>query len=470
VGSRRSWARCSSAAFVAICFSGLAVAIPPDETPPTIPGNFTATAVSSSQINLSWSLSSDNRGVTGYTINRCVGSSCTVILTAASTQTSFSNTNGLSSGVTYTYSILAFDAAGNQSEGAFASATTPDVVAPSAPGGLLAVPSGSQIDLSWSQSTDNVGVTGYQIFSCSGVDCSSFSQLTSTSATIYNATGLGSAVSYSFRVRAYDAASNVGGFSNTASATTADSTPPSGPSSLSATALPSGTQIDLGWPAASDNVGVVGYVVERCTGAGCGSFSQVANITSTSYSSTSLASSTSYSFRVRAYDARSNYGSYTPTATAVTPDASPPSAPASLTATAASTTEINLSWLAASDNVGVSGYAIERCSGAGCGGFAQIGTSTVTSYGASGLAAGTAYSFRVRAYDAVPSYGGYSPVASATTQGSPPSPSETIKYEYDALGRLIKVVHSGTVNNGEQSTYGYDAAGNRINMTVTPRD
>ncbi len=45
--------------------------------------------------------------------------------------------------------------------------------------------------------------------------------------------------------------------------------------------------------------------------------------------------------------------------------------------------------------------------------------------------------------------------------------AETITYSYDANGRVVAVVHSGTVNNGVNTTYGHDAADNRTNVTTT---
>lgn len=49
------------------------------------------------------------------------------------------------------------------------------------------------------------------------------------------------------------------------------------------------------------------------------------------------------------------------------------------------------------------------------------------------------------------------------------SAAETIKYKYDARGRLIAVERSGTVNNNVKSTYGYDRANNRVSVTTTGR-
>ena len=146
-----------------------------------------------------------------------------------------------------------------------------------------------------------------------------------------------------------------------------DTTPPTPPSGLTATAA-SPSQINLAWTASTDNVGVTGYLVERCQGAGARPSRRSPRATTTTYSDTGLAAATSYSYRVRATDAAGNLSGYSNTATATTPappDTTPPTAPAGLTATAASPSQINLAWTAATDNVGVTGYLVERCQGAG---------------------------------------------------------------------------------------------------------
>jgi fibronectin type 3 domain-containing protein len=197
-----------------------------------------------------------------------------------------------------------------------------------------------------------------------------------------------------------------------------DTQPPSAPGPLAATAF-SSARIDLSWSAATDNVGVAGYLVERCQGGGCSSFTQIASLgTVTTFSDTGLAPNSSYSYRVRAKDAVGNLGPYSTIATTSTlPDTTPPTAPATLSASAFSSSRIDLSWSAATDNVGIAGYRIERCTGAGCSIFAEIAApaGTGVTYQDTTVAAGTSYSYQVRAYDLAGNLGPYSPVATTST-------------------------------------------------------
>ena len=300
-------------------------------------------------------------------------------------------------------------------------APPPDTQPPTAPSGLDAsAVSATQINLTWTAATDNVGVTQYRIERCQGAGCSVFTEIATSTGTSYSDTGRSPATSYSYRVRAQDAALNLGPYSTTATATTPaapDTQPPTAPSGLDASAV-SATQINLTWTAATDNVGVAQYRIERCQGAGCSVFTEIATSTGTSYSDTGRSPATSYSYRVRAQDAALNLGPYSNTATAITPaapDTQPPTAPSGLDASAVSATQINLTWTAATDNVGVTRYRIERCQGAGCSVFTEIATSTGTSYSDTGRSPATSYSYRVRAQDAALNLGPYSTTATATT-------------------------------------------------------
>ena len=243
-----------------------------DTTPPTAPTNLAATAVSSSQINLSWSASTDNVGVIGYYVERQDPGSTNFAQIGSAAGTSFNDTN-LASGSTYSYRVRATDAAGNPSGySATASATTQagDTQPPTVPTNLVATAvSASQINLSWSASTDNVGVTGYYV-ERQNPGSTNFGQIASVTGTSFNDTNLVSGSSYSYRVRATDAAGNLSAYSAVAAASTQ-----TGASGLvaaysfneggGATTADSsgngntGTLVNASWTAAGKNGGAVSF-------------------------------------------------------------------------------------------------------------------------------------------------------------------------------------------------------------------
>ena len=185
----------------------------------------------------------------------------------------------------------------------------PDTQAPTAPSSLTASnPSSSTIDLSWTASTDNVGVSGYKIYFNDGT------LATTSSGTSVTVTGLVSNTAYTFYATAYDAAGNESSSSNNATESTTsipDSEAPSAPSSLVASNITT-SSVDLSWGASTDNVGVAGYYVYQ-------DGVQVSNVTSgTSTTISSLSESTQYSFYVTAYDAAGNESSQSNTVTPTT--------------------------------------------------------------------------------------------------------------------------------------------------------
>src|SRR6185437_2392478 len=102
-----------------------------------------------------------------------------------------------------------------------------------------------------------------------------------------------------YRVRATDAAGNLSAYSNTATTTTtAGLTAPSGLIVIAASSI----VVDLAWTAGSGGSGTISYLLERCSGVSCSSFAQIGAPSATSYSDSSLAASSSYSYRVRATD------------------------------------------------------------------------------------------------------------------------------------------------------------------------
>nr|WP_294934671.1 fibronectin type III domain-containing protein [uncultured Flavobacterium sp.] len=280
-----------------------------------------------------------------------------------------------------------------------------DTTAPSAPTNLAA--SGTtqtSTNLSWTASTDNVGVTGYDVYRGTTL-------VTTVTGTTYTATGLTASTAYTFSVKAKDAAGNVSASSNTVNVTTlapaGDTIAPSAPTNLAASGTTS-TSTNLSWTASTDNVGVTGYDVYRGT-------TLVTTVTGTTYTATGLTASTAYTFSVKAKDAAGNVSasSNTVNVTTLAPagDTIAPSAPTNLAASGTTSTSTNLSWTASTDNVGVTGYDVYR-------GTTLLTTVTGTTYTATGLTASTAYTFSVKAKDAAGNISASSNTVNVTTSPS----------------------------------------------------
>ncbi|MTK05427.1 glycosyl hydrolase family 8 [Micromonospora sp. CP22] len=172
-----------------------------------------------------------------------------------------------------------------------------DTQAPTAPGSLSSPSkSSTSVTLSWSASSDNVGVTGYTAYQ--GAATSGATGCTNVTTTTCTVTGLSPSTAYSFTVKARDAAGNTSAASSGVSVTTnpPSTTAPAAPSNLTATA---GTgQITLSWRDNSEDE--TGFVIERRTDTG--SWSQIATTGAgtASYSDTSVTAGTRYIYRVRA--------------------------------------------------------------------------------------------------------------------------------------------------------------------------
>jgi chitodextrinase len=333
-----------------------------------------------------------------------------------------------------------------------------DTVAPTAPTLTASGTTETTTNLSWSGATDNVAVTGYDVYK-DGV------LLGSTAATTYAVSGLTNSTTYAFTVKAKDAAGNISAASNTASVTTLtpapDTTAPTAPTlSASGTTL---TSTNLSWSGATDNVAVTGYDVYQD-----GVFKT--STASTSLAVTGLSSSTTYSFYVQAKDAAGNISaaSNTVNVTTLTPDTTAPTAP-TLSASGTTATTTNLSWSGASDNVAVTGYNVYK------GGILLGSTTTATTYAVTGLTASTSYTFTVRAKDAAGNVSADSNTASVTTLAN------TVTYCTSTSSittdeRIGKVVF-GTISNTSTGTAGYEnftalstnaVRGTAYTITITP--
>jgi len=218
---------------------------------------------------------------------------------------------------------------------------------------------------------------------------------------------LAASTTYYYRVLASNSGGS-SGYSNTANATTAPSAP-AAPSGLTATAA-SSSQINLAW--ADNATNETSHRVERSTDGTSFTTAATLGANVTTYADTGLATSTTYYYRVLASNSGGSSG-YSNTANATT-NAAPlvPAAPSGLTATAASSSQINLAWVDNATNE--TSQRVERSTdGTSFTTAATLGAN-VTTYADTGLAASTTYYYRVLASNIVGS-SGYSNTANATT-------------------------------------------------------
>ncbi|MBF0225318.1 MAG: DNRLRE domain-containing protein [Desulfobacterales bacterium] len=200
-----------------------------------------------------------------------------------------------------------------------------------------------------------------------------------------------------------------------------DSTPPSVPQNLKVTVI-SETQIDLSWDASTDNESGVSYYRIYKNGLLCD------NASILSYSSINLIPNTTYRFQISAVNGAGTESNLCSEVTATTlGDTQDPTSPTNLSAQAVSSSQINLSWTASTDNVGIAGYRIFRNG-------SEIATITGTNYQDQGLNAATSYTYRVSAFDAAGNESALSSPATATTIVQQ---TTTIRLEDDDAGEVV---------------------------------
>ena len=271
---------------------------PGDTEAPSVPTGVSAVAASSSLVNVSWTASTDNVGVTGYDVLR----DDAVIASVSGTTLTYADAT-VAASTTYSYQVVAKDLAGNHSDPSVASSVTtpapPDTEAPSVPTGVSAVAaSSSLVNVSWTASTDNVGVTGYDVLRDDAVIAS----VSGTTLTYADAT-VAASTTYSYQVVAKDLAGNHSDPSVASSVTTpapSDTEAPSVPTGVSAVAA-SSSLVNVSWTASTDNVGVTGYDVLRDDAV-------IASVSGTTltYADATVAASTTYSYQVVAKDLAGN--------------------------------------------------------------------------------------------------------------------------------------------------------------------
>ena len=254
---------------------------------------------------------------------------------------------------------------------------------PPAPSSLTATTqSASSIALQWSDNATNED--GYRVTRCTGASCTDFTQIAQLGAnsTTHTDSGLTEATIYRYRITAYSVAGGAS-YSNVAEATTPQSAPPV----LTATAQSPAT-VALSWTGNANRV-------SRCSGSGCTTLVEIAQVSGNTYSDNSVAGGTLYRYRVA-------LNAFAPAnvAEVTTPVAStPPVAPTAAFAKAQSTTSILLTW--ADNATDETGHRITRCAGSSCTNFADVALTgaNATTYLDTNLTPATLYRYRIYAYN-----------------------------------------------------------------------
>jgi chitodextrinase len=224
----------------------------------------------------------------------------------------------------------------------------------------------------------------------------------------------------------------------------ADTIPPSVPNAVTATAA-KGNKVDLTWAASTDNVGVVGYIIDRDS-------YYVGLSTTPSYTDSALSSHTAYHYTVSAYDTAGNVSALSTPVSVTTLGTEAPSVPTNLSVAGVTGTTVTLSWTGSTDPLGITGYTIYR------NGW-KVATSATTSYTEAGLSSGTTYHYSVAARDRAGNVSAGSTTVLATPR-SIGSPSTLGSGQLLGAGRTIlapdgyKVVMQGDGNLVEYSSSG----------------
>ena len=446
-----------------------------DTEAPSTPTSLAASSITSFSADLTWIASTDNIGVTGYNVYK------DGIFLATSSTNSY-NAVSLSSNTTYTFYVEAKDAAGNISTASntvniTTTTTPPDTEAPSAPFNLAA--SNITFDaanLSWTASTDNIGVTGYNVYQ-NGL------LLASTATASYSATNLSPETTYAFYVQATDAAGNVSAASNTINITTTSASGGGNATDLFLSEYIEGSSLNKAIEIANFtgvSVNLSAYSIKKQTN-GAGSWSTGVNlsgtldnadvyvIANTGANSTilsvadispavteldfngndalglfkngvlidiigtfdggtanfaqnvTLVRKATVSSPVTTYDVTEWDSFVSDTSTDLgthtfnagsTSDTEAPSTPTGLVASNIAFDTANLSWTASTDNIGVTGYNVYQDG-------LLLTSTTTTSYSVTDLSPETTYAFYIEATDAAGNVSGASNTVNVTTTAVP---------------------------------------------------
>jgi fibronectin type 3 domain-containing protein len=294
---------------------------PPDTTPPDTPTGFNATAGNSS-VNLSWNAvtASDLQGYNIYQNGSKIAGPIT-----ATTYT----VSGLTNDTEYSFSVSSVDNNGNESMKSNSVTSTPFLPKPNVPTGLTAIAQDGSVQLSWNNNSEpDVSYNVYQ----NGVKINAVP----ITANHFTVLGLTNETEYSFTITAIFSNGGESAKSAAVTATPLDTTAPTPPTGLTATA--GSKEALLQWDINDTDGDFEGFIVYQ-------DGVQIAGpITDNHYTVTNLTNGQQYSFTVSAIDIKGNESAKSSAAT-VTPFMPVPGAPASLTAELSPDAKaVNLGW------------------------------------------------------------------------------------------------------------------------------
>ena len=380
----------------------LAVSGPPAPIPGT-PQNLSASSNGSGQILLTWA-PADGLATRFHVERQTAGiGGFTEIANLPAPAVAFTD-QSVTAGVSYQYRVRAENDYGFSAYSATANGSIPVPLRP--PSNLQAVAvSSTQISLTWS--TANTNATRFHIERKTGA-AGTYAEIVvvPNSAVSYQDTTVQPATTYTYRMSSEGASGGLSSYSSETSAATPALPLPPAPT-LQGTAT-SSSQVRLSWSTTA--AGIVLFSVERRTTTG--GYSQISQPTanSTSFDDSGLTGSTTYLYRMRVQTG-AGFSPYSNEVTVTTLQALP-AAPTNLQATAASSSQINLTWT----NNAPDATAIRvESQVAGSTNFSDVGAAaTLLSASITNLQANTTYTFRVRAQNTA-GYSGYSNVATVAT-------------------------------------------------------
>jgi chitodextrinase len=272
---------------------------PSDTIAPTTPTGLSASAVSTSAINLSWSPSTDNTAVTGYKIYR--GG----VQIGTATTNSYSDT-GLSANTTYSYTVSAYDGAGNNSTQSTAVSATTQAVLPVISNLVGSNITTSAITISWDTNVPTNGQVFYGLTTSYGSQSSLLDNTTKTTTHSTTLSGLTPNTTYNFKVTSVDALGNTTSSTNfsftTQSATPVDTTAPTISAITKSGITTSGATIS--WTTNENSDTQVEYGLT--TAYGSQTTLNTTLLTNHSVALSGLTASTTYNFRVKSKDSAGN--------------------------------------------------------------------------------------------------------------------------------------------------------------------